>query len=61
MVQIFALEMYEISQDLSPSITCNAFNFMNETNFRQISQFSRHLVKSFYHGTASNSCLGPRK
>ena len=33
----------------------------NSYNLRQISEFSRPMVKSVYHGTESISYLGPKK
>ena len=51
--QILGIELYEISQDQSPPIFHNVFNFKKESqsNLSQISHFSRSLAKSAYYIT----------
>ena len=55
-IQILATEMYKLINNLSPPIMNRVF----ELDLRQISQFSRSLVRSVYHGTESISYLGPK-
>ena len=61
-VQIFATEMYTISNNFSPPHMNQSLEIRNEHlyNIRQNNQFSRPLVKSVYHGAKSLSYLGPK-
>ena len=61
-IQILATEMYKLINNLSPPIMNRVFKLNSDSryNLRQISQFSRSLVKSVYHGTESNFYLGPK-
>ena len=47
---------------LSPPLMSNMFKLKaeNSYNLRQVSEFSRPMVKSVYHGTESISYLGPK-
>ena len=60
--QILATEMYKLISNLSPPIMNGFFKLNSDSryNLRQISQFSRSLVRSVYHGTESISYLGPK-
>ena len=61
-IQILATERYKRINNLSPPIMNRVFKLNSDSryNLRQISQFSRSLVKSVYHGTESNFYLGPK-
>ena len=61
-IQIPATEMYKLINNLSPPIMNRVFKLNSDSryNLRQISQFSRSLVRSVYHGTESISYLGPK-
>ena len=61
-IQILATEMYKLVNNLSPPIMNRVLKLNSDSryNLRQISQFSRSLLKSVYHGTESNSYLGPK-
>ena len=61
-IQILATEMYKLINNLSPPIMNRVFKLNSDSryNLRQISQFSRPLVKSVYHGTESISYLGSK-
>ena len=61
-IQILATEMYELINNLSTLILNGVFKRNSDSlyNLRQISQFSKSLVKSLHHGTESISYLGPR-
>ena len=61
-IQILATEMYELINKLSSPIMNRVFklNSNRRHNLRQISQFSRSLVKSVYQRTESISYLGPK-
>ena len=61
-IQILATEMYKLINNLSPPIMNRVFKLNSDSryNLRQISQFSRSLVRSVYHGTESISYLGPK-
>ena len=52
--------MYKLINKLSPPIMKRVFKLNSDSryNLRQISQFSRSLVKLIYHGTESISYLG---
>ena len=60
--QILATEMYKLINNLSPPIMNRVFKLNSDSryNLRQISQFSRSLVRLVYHGTESISYLGPK-
>ena len=47
---------------LSPPLMNNIFKLMAEDsyNLRHVSEFSRPMVKSVYHGVKSISYLGPK-
>ena len=59
-IQILATEMYKLINNLSPTIMNRVFKMNSDSryNLRQISQFSRPLVKTVYYGTVSISYLG---
>ena len=61
-IQILATEMYKLVNNLSPPIMNRVFKLNSDSryNLRQISQFSRSLVKSVYQRTESISYLGPK-
>ena len=61
-IQILATERYKRINNLSPPIMNRVFKLNSDSryNLRQISQFSRPLVKSVYHGTESISYLGSK-
>ena len=62
-IQILATEMYKIRQSLSSPVMHNVFSFKNGSYYnlrRQISQFSRPLVKSADHRTESILYLDPQ-
>ena len=61
-IQILATEMYKLVNNLSPPIMNRVLKLNSDSryNLRQISQFSRSLLKSVYHRTESNSYLGPK-
>ena len=52
-IQILATEMYKLINNLSPPIMNRVFKLNSDSryNVRQISQFSRSLVKLVYHET----------
>ena len=54
--------MYKLINNLSPPIMNRVFKLGSGSlyNLRQISQFSRSLVKLVCHGTESISYLGPK-
>ena len=59
-IQSLAIEMFRVSRNISPPIMNDAFKQKDNSryNLRQISEFSRPLVKSVYHGSESVSLLG---
>ena len=61
-IQILATEIYKLINNLSPPIMNRVFKLNSDSryNLRQISQFSRSLIKSVYHGSESISYLGPK-
>ena len=61
-IQILATEMYKLINNLSSPTMNRVFKLNSDSryNLRQISQFSRSLVKSVYHGTESIFYLGPK-
>ena len=61
-IQRLAIEMFRFYDGFSPPLISNMFKLKaeNSYNLRQVSQFSRPMVKSVYHGTESISYLGPK-
>ena len=61
-IKRLAIEMFRFYNGLSKPIINNIFKLKaeNSYNLRQVSEFSRPMVKSAYHGTESISCLGPK-
>ena len=59
-IQRLATEMLKFCNGLLPPITDNVFKLKtkNPYNLRQVSEFSRPIVKAVYHGIESISCLG---
>ena len=57
-----ATEMFRFYNGLSPLLMNNIFKLKAEKsyNLRQVSEFSRLMVKCVYHGTESISYLGPK-
>ena len=61
-IQRLAIEMFRFYNGLSPPLMKNIFKLKAKTsyNLRQVSEFSRPMVKSVYHGTESISYLEPK-
>ena len=61
-IKRLAIEMFRFYNGLSQPIINNIFKLKaeNSYNLRQVSEFSRPMVKSVYHRTESISCLGPK-
>ena len=61
-IQRVAIEMFRFYNGLSPPLVNNTFKLRSENlhNLRQVSEFSRAMVKSVYHGTESISYLEPK-
>ena len=61
-IQRFQIEMFRFYKGLSLPLMNNIFKLKleNPYNLRQVSEFSRPMVKSVYHGTGSISYLGPK-
>ena len=61
-IQRLAIEMFRFYNGLSPPLMNNIFKLKakNPQNLRHVSEFSRLMVKSVYHGTESISYLGPK-
>ena len=61
-IQRFQIEMFRVYKGLSPPLMNNIFKFKleNPYNLRQLSEFSRPMVKSVYHGAGSISYLRPK-
>ena len=61
-IQKLAIEMFKSYKGLSPPIMDNVFKLRTENRYslRQISEFSRPIVKTVYRGTESLSYLGPK-
>ena len=61
-VQKLTIEMFKSYKGLSPPIMDNVFKLRTENPYslRQVSKFSRPIVKTTYHGTESLSYLGPK-
>ena len=53
--------MYKVSNEVSPAIISDIFKLKNihPQNLRHDSQFSRHLVKTVFHGRENIPYLGP--
>ena len=62
LLQSLAIEISRVSRNISPPIMNNIFKQKDNSwyNLRKISEFSRPLVKSVYHGSESVSFLGPK-
>ena len=60
--QYLAIEIFRVSRNIWPIIMNDIFtqNYNSRYNLRQISGFSRPLVKSEHHGRESVSFLGPK-
>ena len=58
-IQSLAIEMFRISSNISPPIT-KVFKQTIVAITWQISEFSRPLVKSVYHGSENVSFQGPK-
>ena len=60
-LQILAIEMFKVSNGLSPVLMNDIFKLRGEQtyNLRKLSQFYRPKVNSVYNGTESVSFLGP--
>ena len=61
-IQRLATEMFKFYNGLSPPLMNSIFKLKaeNSYNVRQVSEFSRPMVKSVYHGIESISYLGPK-
>ena len=61
-IQRLVIEMFRFYNGLSPPLMINMFKLKaeNSYNLRQVSEFSRPMVKSVFHGTESISYLGPK-
>ena len=62
-IQKLAIEMFKFYNGLSPPLMNNIFKLKKEENpynLRHISEFSRPLINSVYHGTESISFLGSK-
>ena len=61
-IQKLATEMFKSYKRLSPPIMDNVFKLRTEKSYslRQVSEFSRPIVNTVYHGTESLSYLGPK-
>ena len=61
-IQRLAIEMFKFYNGLSPPLMNNIFKLKEENpyNLRHVSEFSRPLINSVYHGTESISFLGPK-
>ena len=59
-IQKLEIEMFKFYNEFSPPLISNMFKLKAEDsyNLRQVSEFSRSMVKSVYHGTESISYLG---
>ena len=61
-IQRLAIELLKFYNVLSPPLMNNIFNLREENpyNLRHVSEFSRPMINSVYHGTESISFLGPK-
>lgn len=62
-IHSLAIEMFRVSQNLSPSIVNDIFTQKcnSRYNLRKVSEFSRPLVKSVHHGSDSVSFRRPNR
>ena len=62
-IKRLANEIFRFCNGLSLPLMNNIFKLKveNPYNLRQVSEFSRPIIKSVYHGTESISYLGPKK
>ena len=62
-IKRLANEIFRFCNGLSLPLMNNIFKLKveNPDNLRQVSEFSRPIIKSVYHGTESISYLGPKK
>ena len=60
-LQILAIEMFKVTNSLSPVLMNDIFKLRGEQiyNLRKLSQFSRPKVNSVYNATESVSFSGP--
>ena len=60
--QKLAIEMFKSYKGLSPPLMDNVFKLRTENPYslRQVSELSRPIVKTVYHGTESLSYLGSK-
>ena len=61
-IERLAIEMFKFYNGLSPPLMNNIFKLREENpyNLRHLSEFSRPMINSVYHGTESISFLGPK-
>ena len=61
-IQRLAIDTFRFYNGLSPPLVNNIFKLRaeNSYNLKQVSEFSKPMVKSAYHGTESISYLGPK-
>ena len=61
-IQRLAIEMFKFYNGLSPPLMNNIFKLREENpyNLRHVSEFSRPMINSVYHGTESTSFLEPK-
>ena len=59
-IQRLAIEMFRFYNGLSPPLMNNILKAENSYNLRQVSEFSRTMLESVYHGTKIISYLGPK-
>ena len=61
-IQSLAIKMFRVSRNISPPIKNDNFKQKHKSryNLGQISEFSRPLAKSVYHGNESVSFLGSK-
>ena len=61
-IQRLGIELFKFYNGLSPPLMNSIFKLKvgNPYNLRQVSEFTRPMVKSMYHGTESISYLGPK-
>ena len=61
-LQILGIEMFKVSNGLSPVLMNDIFKLRGEQtyNLKKLPQFYRPKVNSVYNGTESVSCLGPK-
>ena len=61
-IQRLAIEMFKFYNGLSPPLMNDIFKLREENpyNLRHVSEFSRTMINSVYHGTESIPFLGPK-